>query len=312
MMTAGCSHYSQDLSSLDNDMNAQATVATNAYAPQDITPAAGGIPGSRAFSEQLAREYYAMAKYENDKAYDYKASKLYTSKAMIASKGNLVVPSKVTAYDLTPARAGELSAARKELITSLKDLNTPENAATLATAQTRYECWLERAEEAADETHYADCKSEFEAAMASLTMPAAGNSLNAYDIGFAQNTAIIDPAQASTLELIANFLKDPANAGYTATLTGFTAAQQGEFAVSLATTRVNTVREALLTKGIDGAKLNGFLSPAVLPEGKVSVALIAPPSQVTTKFVPVTPHIVSETPPSAPVKENPNAALLTN
>jgi hypothetical protein len=64
--------------------------------------------------------------------------------------------------------------ARKNLIVALREQNSPENAQSLARAQTRFECWIERAEEANDESHYAACKNEFEAAMASLTMPAAG------------------------------------------------------------------------------------------------------------------------------------------
>lgn len=282
-----CSHYSNDLSNLEKEMGTNVASAT---APQDIAPAAGGVGGSRALSQNLAREYYAMARYENDKAYDYKASKLYTKKAVMAAKGQAVTPSKVTSYDVAPEYTAELIAARGDLVTALKDNNIPENANALATAQTRYECWLDRAEEATDGAHFAQCKSEFEAAMAQLVMPAAGvPASQAYDIGFAQNTTVIEPAQVNTLALIANFLNDPANAGYTVTMTGFGAAQ-GEFAIKLATNRVNAVRAALQDNGVDGAKLAGLLSPAILPEGaagKVNVMLVPPPSQATVRFVPI-------------------------
>lgn len=283
----GCSHYSNDLSNLDKEMGTQ---VAHTAAPQDIAPAAGGVGGSRALSQNLAREYYAMARYENDKAYDYKASKLYTKKAVMAAKGEAVAPSKVTSYDIAPEYAAELTAARGDLVTALKDNNIPENAGALAAAQARYECWLDRAEEASEDAHFAQCKSEFEAAMAQLVMPAAGLPAGqAYDIGFAQNTTVIEPAQVDTIALIANFMNDPAHAGYTVTMTGYGAAQ-GEFAIKLATNRVNAVRSALQDKGVAGERLAGLLSPAILSEGapgKVNVMLVPPPSQTTVRFVPV-------------------------
>lgn len=290
---AGCSHYSADLSALDSQMEATPVSTAMNTSPQDIAPAAGGALGTRALSQHLAREYYTMAKAENEKAYDYKSSKLFTKKAVMASKGQAVMPSKVSAYDIPAELAPELNAARAELMTALKDSNTPDNAQNLATAQARYECWLERAEEATNEAHYAACKADFEQAMATLVMPAAGTQGAHYDIGFAANTAMIDPAQSKTLEMIAQFLKEPASAAYTATLTGFTPAQ-GEFATALTNTRIEAVRKVLVDKGIDAARLNPVIAPAGdagAQGGKVQVMLV-PPAQganVTTTFVPVTP-----------------------
>ncbi len=194
ILLGACTHYSEDLSSLEADMAKPVAVAaattTEITSPQEIAPAAGNMmmpaptpapmPAVTAMAtpdalpQYLAREYYAMAKYENDKAYDYKAAKEFTQKAMASAKGKKVEPSKISAFDLNAQRARELNAARAELMAALAEQNTPENAQSLAKAQARYECWIERAEEAANDDHYASCKSEFEAAMATLTMPAAG------------------------------------------------------------------------------------------------------------------------------------------
>lgn len=194
ILLGACTHYSEDLSSLDADMAKPVSVASTSMSattsPQEIAPAAGNMmmpaptpaPVSAvtamatpdALPQYLAREYYAMAKYENDKAYDYKAAKDFTQKAMASAKGKTIEPSKLSAFDLNAQRARELNAARTELMTALAEQNTPDNAQSLAKAQARYECWIERAEEAANDDHYASCKSEFEAAMATLTMPAAG------------------------------------------------------------------------------------------------------------------------------------------
>jgi hypothetical protein len=188
-----CTHYGEDLSSLESEMAKPVTIAmvnTEMTNPQEIAPAAGGmmmpaptaapvpavtaVAAPDALPQYLAREYYAMAKYENDKAYDYKAAKDFTQKAMTSAKGKTVEPSKVSAFDLSAQRATELSTARADLMGALAEQNTPDNAQILAKAQARYECWIERAEEAVNDDHYASCKSEFEAAMATLTMPAAG------------------------------------------------------------------------------------------------------------------------------------------
>ncbi len=293
-----CGHYSEDMAALDGAMKSKNTTVA-AYAapqnPQDIQPAAGAPVG--ALNDFLARDYYDMARYENDKAFDYKAAKTYTQKALTASKGTVVAPSKVSHFDVTEEQAAELNKARNELVAALKDQQEPENQQALAKAQTSFDCWLERTEEAVDEEHYAECKTNFEQSMASLTMPAAGIATmpQAFDVEFAQNSNIPDPASATTLEYIAQFLKAPENASYTASLTGFNTAQ-GEFGTNLVNARVAAVRDALVAKGVAEAKLKPFIStptsttPAGSENRKVEVVLIAPQPE----FVPVTPTTVAQ------------------
>ncbi len=286
-----CGHYSDDMAALDGAMKSKNTTVAAYTQPQDIQPAAGiAAP----LNDYLARDYYEMARYENDKAFDYKAAKMYTQKALTASKGTIVVPSKVSNFDVTEEQAAELNKARSELIAALKEQKSPENQQALAKAQTSFDCWLERAEEAVDEAHYAECKGTFEQSIASLMMPAAGVAATAmpqaYNVEFAQNSNIPDPASANTIEYIAQFLKAPENASYTASLTGF-ATTQGEFATNLVNARVAAVRDALVAKGVTEAKLKPFISspatamPAGVENRKVEVTLIAPQPE----FVPVTP-----------------------
>lgn len=286
-----CSHYSDDLASLDGAMKTQNTTLAAASSPQDIAPAAGGASMGGSMNTMLAREYYDLARFENDKAFDYKAAKQYTKKAMMASKGEMIPPSKISAYDVPEDKIPELTEARSSLIAALKDPSAAENAQTLAKAQVNFDCWLERAEEAADETHYAECKSGFEQAMASIMMPAAGLP-TAYEVAFAQNSNIPDPSSANTIEYIAQFLNAPENAAYTASLTGFAASgAQGEFANNLVNARVASVRDALVARGVADTKLKPFVSAPIAGADqanetpKVQVTLIAPQPE----FVPVTP-----------------------
>lgn len=300
ILLGACSHYSEDLSSLDSEMAkpVNTTYAMKAANPQDIMPAAGGdmmapqmaaaVPN--ALPQYLAREYYEMAKFENDKAYDYKASKIFTQKALMASKGKTVEPSKISSFDLSSERAMELTTARNELTSALAEQNTPDNAQSLAKAQSRFECWIERAEEAENNDHYASCKSEFEAAMATLMMPAAGTP-NMFDVTFNPNTTQFDAASTATIETLTEFLNNPAHEGYSAQLMGVVSQTQGEFGTNLASARVKALQDALVTKGISATKLKGGLSPAVTADvsGKVQVMLVEPQMQTTTPEAAVYP-----------------------
>lgn len=311
LMTLGaCSHYSEDLASLEGKIGARQQQIAASYPAttdlQSIAPAAGGAEFSReAFNQTLASEYFTMAKYENEKAYDYKAAKLYTQKAKMASEGKVVVPSKVSAFDVPEEKQGELNEARANLIEALKNQNTPENQRTLGVAQARYECWLERAEEAADDAHYASCKNDFDAAMAQLIVPAAGHpqaSAAMYNVGFSANSTQFDAASAQTINSLAAFLNMPENAAYTANLTGFTGMAQGEYAETLANARVIAVRDALAKQGVNAARLSAFVSKEgqASDNGKVEVSVSA--ATTATATAPVQVQAPAPTPAPAVVK----------
>jgi OOP family OmpA-OmpF porin len=287
-----CSHYNEDLSALGKKMDGQQYAG--ASAPQDIAPAAGAASG-QTLNAALAGEYYTMARYENDKAYDYKAAKMFTKKAKMASNGKLVVPGKVSSFDIPEKWQPELNRARGELISALKTQNTPENASALGTAQARYECWLERAEEAADEAHYQSCKSEFEAAMAQLVMPAAGSAeaTTAYDINFAGQSAVLDQHSKSIVQYLANYLNSGANGTYNVNLTGFMTGAEGSPEQNVVNARVIAVRDELIRSGVAAARVNPMISASAPAEmaGKVQALLV--PTQphenvrTTTEYVPL-------------------------
>ena len=298
LLLAACGHYSDELSSLDKGMKSQpATVYAQGAAPQDIAPAAGGIEAG-SMPQYLARDYYELARYENDKAYDYKAAKNYTQKAMMASKGQMPMPARISDYDIPSDKIGALQSARAELVEAMKTQNTPENQQALAKAQSSFDCWVEREEEAADDAHAASCRSEFEQSMAMLVTPAAGNALapTVYEIGFAANSAVIDEASQKTLAYVAQFLSQPENAPYTVNLTGFSEGQ-GEFASQLMTSRVMAVRDNLIAKQVSPERLKPMVASQAVPAEaarKVQVVLVSPqpelvPNASTTTYVPVTP-----------------------
>lgn len=304
-----CSHYSDDLASLDGPMKASPNaMAYNTVAqPQDIAPAAGGpamMGGS--INNFLARDYYDLARYENDKAYDYKAAKQFTQKAMTAQKGQLTVPSKISSFDIPASRVGELTQARANLIAALKEQNTPENAPTLAKAQSSFDCWVERAEEADEESHYAECKGQFEQSMAMLIMPAAGDAVapTVYNIGFMQTSAVPDEASQKSIEYVAGYLQQPENAPLKIALSAP--------ADEIGKARVAAVLKAITDKGVTPDRVSITVPEVVASTGVQAVndgvqimivgSTAVSTTTTTTKYVPVTPTQVA---PAAPVMPTP-------
>lgn len=294
LMTAltlgACSHYSDDLSSLDNAMKSNTAMAYNTAAqPQDIAPAAGGpaMTGG-SINTFLARDYYDLARYENDKAYDYKAAKEFTKKAVMAQKGELTVPAKLSSYDIPAERLPELTQARANLISALKETNTPENGPTLAKAQSSFDCWVERAEEAEDDSHFAECKGQFEQSMAMLVMPAAGDATasTVYDINFMQTSAIPDEASQKRIEYIAQYLMAPQNAPLKVVLSA-----EGN---PVSEARTTAVQKAILDKGVPADRVViGVPSAAQTGYNGVQATIIGSAQVATTTttqtFVPVVP-----------------------
>ncbi len=269
LMAAACSHYSEDMASLEGKVmkaGDPSMAVAAAPAPQDIAPAAGGGVDSKMLGQYLARDYYDLAKYENDKAYDYKAAKTYTEKAMKASKGEVTAPSRIAAYDVPPESIPALNEAREGLIAALRNPNMGGHEQQLAKAQVSFDCWLERAEEASDETHYASCRDGFESAMAQMITPAAGaatvSGMQMAEVSFADGADTIDAVSASMIDQVASFVMSPEGAGYEVVVTGFTPMQDiTEKSRFLATSRALKVREALIAKGVNTAAIKPQIAP---------------------------------------------------
>ncbi|HPF77981.1 MAG TPA: hypothetical protein PLF01_01695 [Alphaproteobacteria bacterium] len=152
---SGCDHYSAKLASLDEPVQ-------EVY---EIAPASGG---EMSFGKYLETQYYQMARYEQDKMYDYKAAKYYTEKAQALSQGKMVAPASPEEFDISASKMPALQEARMDLEDALHLFNIPENRYAMAMAQSRYDCWVDEAEE---NKEMPKCRAEFEQAMRSLVIP---------------------------------------------------------------------------------------------------------------------------------------------
>lgn len=281
LILGACGHYSEDLSALDQQYmksGNEVDVAMDGAALQNIAPAAGGsyevATNVQALGQYLARDYYELAKHENNQAYDYVAAKMYTDKAITASKGKVTAPSRVSSYDVPKEKQTELNEARADLVTALSNGKMGGFEQQLASAQVNFDCWLERAEEASKEEHYASCKEGYQQSMMQLVLPAAGtasadapsaiaiaSATQMYEIAFAGvGDDMVDDTAARIIAQAAAFLKTPAGAGYTAVITGYTS-DAAERTRVIATSRALRVREMLMSNGISSAAIRPQIAP---------------------------------------------------
>ena len=178
----GCDHYSSRLASIEpvNDPPPQqvAYYYNEGTDVAQISPAAGeAVIDDRTFGQYLRNEYIKLAKYEHDEAYDYRAAKYYMDKIDALGKGIMVSPASFHDFEISEDRLETLTAAREELLHSLKTYQSPENRYSLAKAQSRFDCWMERAEESDNRQKSQQCRAEFREAIDSLT-PSLGMDLS--------------------------------------------------------------------------------------------------------------------------------------
>lgn len=120
------------------------------------------------FTQALAREYKIFTNEQLDKSMDYPDALHFARKGLAAAAGESVMPEPVTDWNLTEKDIKELSAARGRLIVSF-DLGGREIApSTAATAQAKYDCWIEFQEEHRDDFAPTSCKNDFINSIATL------------------------------------------------------------------------------------------------------------------------------------------------
>lgn len=117
-----------------------------------------------AFTQALTGEYRTFSNSELHDMFDYPDSLHFARKGLASAAGENVLPEPVTDWNLEENEIQELSAARGRLLLAF-DLGARETApAIAATAQARFDCWIENEEEK-DESA---CKAQFLDAMNQL------------------------------------------------------------------------------------------------------------------------------------------------
>jgi OOP family OmpA-OmpF porin len=229
-----------------------------------------------AFTQALTEEYRQIALFEADEMYDWPDAGYFARKGLAAANGEVVLPEELAQWDIPVAAVDELSAARSRLIAALdaggRDI-APELAAT---AQGRFDCWVEQAEENHQADHIAACRDEFFRALEELEAalqpaPIAQPAPPVYIVLFDFDRADIRPdGQAVINDVIA----DAQTRGTPAISVTGHADRSGpaDYNLALSLRPADAVREALIAGGIAPEQITvagrGEEEPAVpTPDG---------------------------------------------
>lgn len=233
-LLTGCDHYSNKLAQMDT-------------APSDVqalSPAAGG---DMSFGQHLANEYYHLARYEQDKMYDYRAAKRYTRKMEQISQGQLVGPSPIEEFKIEEEKRADLAIAREQLLDALQSYNIPENRYNLAMAQSRFDCWLDQAEE--NPENVTTCRNEFNHAMASLVPP--DGSMMVFQVPFdAESMVLSEEARISIGRALSLWRVNNSQSG------GLTLTPAMGVSADVAERQISMVRSILQFNGVPPSAIN--------------------------------------------------------
>ena len=220
-------------------------------------------PTGPAFTQALSREYAAFADSER-KQYDWFNSWHFAKKGLNASHGNAVAPENPDDWSIDDdAALADLKAAHARLEKALAG-NAPQRVPALtATAQVKYDCWVEQQDEGWQTEDIAACRKDFLAAMdaievqqakkaaaAAVTAAAKAHPLVFFDF----NKAVLTPEAASIVADIAKAAKD---AGYPKLeIVGYTdAVGAAGYNLNLSKRRADAVRKALIAAGVPADRL---------------------------------------------------------
>jgi len=125
-------------------------------------------PVGSPFTQALSGEYKDFANYQLKEMLDYPDALHFARKGLAAAGGETVMPEPVSDWNLSDNHIKELSASRGRLVVTF-DLGAREIApAIAATAQAKYDCWIENQEENWNDVSISGCKKDYIAAIEEL------------------------------------------------------------------------------------------------------------------------------------------------
>ena len=130
---------------------------------RDVQPT-GGTP----FTQALTEEYRKFVVFEADEMNDWVDANYFSRKGLAAANGDIVLPEELGIWDLPPEKVDELASARGRLMRALDAGARDSNPQVAATAQARFDCWVEQTEEIFQTTDITACRDEFLKAMEEL------------------------------------------------------------------------------------------------------------------------------------------------
>lgn len=215
-----------------------------------FSSAPGGAVTSLSLNDVLSIEYENVAAFQDSQLHDSAHAAYFREKAALAKAGQTPPPEDPSAYpSLSLSKIGQLDEARFNLTQAQAMFNTPENAALLAMAQTRFDCWLMTIAfvRGAENTQPA-CQTMYQDAMRVLEIP--GLDLErVYAVTFKPNLAEISPEGRVLLKEVARVF--PRTGQFTVVLKAYSETRGSRDAAEVVTMRRSlSVRNALAQLGV--------------------------------------------------------------
>lgn len=192
------------------------------YLVDDLNKA---VPKGSAFNQALTAQYKDRANYSQNVTYHYEQAYRNAERGLLTADNALVTPYTPDMFELPDDRMQEIAKARASLDKALANgarEHTPKEAAT---AQAKFDCWVEDAAKTWQPDLYQSCRKEFFDAMATIsamrgepvdlsatdlnTSPAYAPDAkaNRFMIFFGQSGAKLSPTTASSLDQIAQIIQ---------------------------------------------------------------------------------------------------------
>lgn len=118
-------------------------------------------PQGSIFTRGLTGEYRRFATFERDEMYDWSDADHFARKGLRAAAGSDVEPEQLADRNLPRDKRDELETARQRLIQALDNGGRSLSPVSAATAQGRFDCWMEQQEENHQPEHIAACRDAF-------------------------------------------------------------------------------------------------------------------------------------------------------
>ncbi|OKH89590.1 OmpA family protein [Thalassospira sp. TSL5-1] len=158
-------------SSIDNSGTAVAYGGNPLTYDSSLDSALHGAEPTTAFGKDLKAEYIAYAEREADEWYDFFDADFFARKAAKVAQNETILPEDPANWRFDDQEIAQKRAVREELIGLLDGGAREAMPDVAATAQARYDCWIEESEEGWQTDLITKCWKEYEDAIAKLKAP---------------------------------------------------------------------------------------------------------------------------------------------
>jgi len=218
------------------------------------------VKGS-SFDQGLYKGYLSLARSEYDED-DWPDGAQFKSRAIASADGKAPAPEAISARKLPERTVPELTAARNRLVSALGRGAAQKDPANAALAQVMFDCWMQEQEEDRQPDDIANCRTQYENAMARVDTalgkkevaavapkpkPAPKPQTTKYVVYFGFNSTDLNKDAITVIDMV----KGDAKKGAKISVAGFAdRAGSSEYNNILSTKRTKAVATALTKAGV--------------------------------------------------------------